>query len=136
MTVAEPIYEAVTRDIHVRVEPAYLEDRSSPDDSYYFWAYTVEIENRGDAAVQLRSRVWRITDAQGRVQTVRGPGVVGQEPLIEPGEVFRYTSGVPLPTASGFMTGCYQMEGEGGEAFDVEIPAFSLDCPDEQVSIN
>ena len=129
-------YEAVTREIRVRVEPAYLEDRSSPEDNYYFWSYTVEIENCGEEPVQLRSRIWRITDAMGRVQMVRGPGVVGQEPVIEPGETFRYTSGVPLPTPSGFMTGSYQMETEKREAFDVEIPAFSLDCPDERVSIN
>lgn len=123
------MYRATTRGIRVTVEPQFLEDRSSPEDNRYFWAYTVEIENMGTRTVQLRSRYWRITDGDGRLQEVRGAGVVGQEPVLEAGEAFTYTSGCPLTTPSGIMTGWYQMEGDDGELFNVEIPAFSLDCP-------
>ena len=123
------MYEALTRGIRVRVEPQYLEDRSSPEDGYFFWAYTVHIANEGDESVQLRSRAWRITDASGRTEEVRGPGVVGQTPLIPPGESFSYTSGCPLRTPQGIMVGSYQMADEDGTLFDVAIPAFSLDSP-------
>lgn len=124
------MYRSVTRGIQVTVEPVYLEDESSPSENHYFWAYTVEIENQGSETVQLRSRYWRITDAQGRVEEVRGAGVVGEEPVLAPGERFEYTSGCPLSTASGIMAGAYQMESEDGEWFSVDIPAFSLDMPD------
>jgi ApaG protein len=120
-------YRAVTRDIEVTVSPRYLADRSSPENGYYFWAYSIEITNRGGATVQLRTRHWRITDATGKLQEVRGAGVVGEEPVLKPGGSFEYTSGVPLPTPSGFMTGSYGMESETGERFDIDIPAFSLD---------
>ena len=130
------MYEATTRNIRVRVEPAYLANESSPAEGLYFWSYTVEIENLGETTVQLRSRIWRITDAAGMTQIVRGGGVVSQEPVIVPGECFQYTSGVPLPTASGIMTGSYQMEGEDGQLFDVAIPAFSLDSPFVRRSLN
>lgn len=123
------MYEAVTRSIRVRVTPQYMEDQSAPEDGYYFWAYTIEISNLGERAAQLKSRVWRITDALGHTEEVRGPGVVGQTPTIQPGASFSYTSGCPLKTPSGLMVGTYQMEGEGGELFVVEIPAFSLDSP-------
>jgi ApaG protein len=122
-------YEATTRGIRVRVSPSFLESDSSPTEGYYFWAYTVEIRNDSDATVQLISRHWKITDSEGRTQEVRGPGVVGEQPTLPPGDSFRYTSGAPLRTPSGIMLGSYQMKGEGGEMFDVVIPAFSLDSP-------
>jgi ApaG protein len=124
------MYRAITRGIEVKVTPQFIADRSSPEDAYYFWAYTIEIANRGEETVQLKTRHWRITDAQGRVQEVRGAGVVGEEPVLAPGEAFEYTSGVPLPTSSGFMAGSYGMVSTGGERFDIEIPPFSLDSSD------
>jgi ApaG protein len=129
-------YEATTRGIRVRVDPDFLDKDSSPDKGYYFWAYTVEIINRGERTVQLLSRHWRITDADGRTQEVRGPGVVGEQPTLEPGESFRYTSGAPLRTPSGIMLGWYEMEAEDGETFEVTIPAFSLDSPYAPRSVN
>ena len=123
------MYDSVTRSIKVTVEPIYLDDQSSPDDNYFVWAYTVQIENEGKEVVQLKNRHWRITDAQGHTQEVRGAGVVGEQPVLEPGDCFEYTSGTPLSTASGIMVGSYQMENESGEVFDVDIPAFSLDSP-------
>jgi len=129
-------YEAVTRNIRVRVVPLYSEDQSSPEESYYFWTYSVEIANLGNDAVQLKSRVWRITDANGRIEEVRGPGVVGQTPVIPPGQSFSYTSGCPLPTPSGIMVGSYQMAASNGQLFDIAIPAFSLDSPFMVRSVN
>ncbi len=129
-------YEKITRGIAVRVQPFYLEDQSTPEESHYVWAYRVRIENKGDETVQLRTRYWRITDARGRIQEVRGPGVVGEQPVLKPGEMFEYTSGCPLPTASGFMVGSYQMESAEGETFDIAIPAFSLDSPDQVIRLN
>lgn len=123
------MYRIVTRDIQVTVSPTYLESESDPDESRYVWAYTIEIRNLGQETVQLLSRHWRITDADGDTQEVRGPGVVGEQPILEPGDAFRYTSGVPLETPSGFMRGTYEMRVPGGERFPVEIPAFSLDTP-------
>ncbi|MDX2287987.1 MAG: Co2+/Mg2+ efflux protein ApaG [Hyphomicrobiaceae bacterium] len=130
------MYEAVTRGIRVRVEPQYLEDQSSPEEGYYFWAYTVRIDNEAAASVELRSRHWRITDSDGRTEEVRGPGVVGQTPRIGPGQSFSYTSGCPLRTPSGIMLGSYQMTGEDGETFEVAIPAFSLDSPFAVPTVN
>lgn len=130
------MYEAVTRSIRVRVTPAYQEEQSTPDESYFFWSYTVEIANEGDEPVQLKSRLWRITDGRGRTEEVRGPGVVGQTPLIAPGQSFSYTSGCPLSTPSGIMVGSYQMTGADGRLFDVAIPAFSLDSPFTVRSMN
>ncbi len=129
-------YEKITRGIAVQVQPFYLEDQSTPEESHYVWAYRVRIENKGDETVQLRTRYWRITDARGRIQEVRGPGVVGEQPVLKPGEMFEYTSGCPLPTSSGFMVGSYQMENTGGETFDIAIPAFSLDSPDQVIRLN
>jgi ApaG protein len=123
------MYEAVTQGVRVSVTPEFLEDRSSPDDGRYFWAYTVEITNERRETVQLRSRLWRITDGNGRTEEVRGPGVVGQQPVLAAGESFKYTSGCPLTTPSGIMTGAYQMTHEDGKLFSVTIPAFSLDSP-------
>lgn len=123
------MYEAITRDIRVTVRPQYLPDQSDPEKSQFVWAYKVRIENKGDVAVQLRSRHWRITDALGRKQEVKGPGVIGQTPRLKPGESFEYTSGTPLSTSSGIMGGTYRMVSDTGENFDIEIPTFSLDTP-------
>ena len=123
------MYRAITRQIEVTVQPAFMPDRSVPDKGQFFWAYTIVITNTGAETVQLRTRHWIITDATGHRQEVRGRGVVGEEPVLGPGERFEYTSGVPLPTASGFMTGRYQMVTEAGERFEVDIPTFSLDSP-------
>ena len=130
------MYEAVTRGIRVRVTPHFLEEESAPDEERYFWAYTIDLLNEGSETVQLRSRHWRITDAKGRTEEVRGPGVVGQTPVLEPGGSFRYTSGCPLTTPSGIMVGSYQMTTEAGELFNVTIPAFSLDSPHAKRSLN
>jgi ApaG protein len=123
------MYERTTREIRVIVRPRYLESQSRPDEDHFVWAYTITIENRGPETVTLRSRYWKITDGLGRVQEVRGPGVVGEQPTLRPGQSFQYTSGAPLPTPSGFMVGAYQMETEHGENFEIDIPAFSLDSP-------
>ncbi len=123
------MYEAVTHGIRIKVEPQYLEEQSSPDESYFFWAYTIEIANQSDAVVQLKTRHWRITDAHGKTEEVRGPGVVGKTPVLDPGESFTYTSGCPLGTASGIMVGSYQMQFQDGSLIDVAVPAFSLDSP-------
>ena len=130
------MYRAVTRNIEVTVTPRFLAERSSPDNGYFFWAYTIAITNTGSETVQLRTRHWRITDALGRLQEVKGAGVVGEEPVLKPGQSFEYTSGVPLPTPSGFMTGTYGMQTETGGGFDVEIPTFSLDCSFGEQTIN
>ncbi len=129
-------YERTTRGITVSVEPFYLEDQSTPEESHYVWAYHVRIENQGMSTVKLLGRHWQITDSAGHVQDVRGDGVVGEQPTIRPGEVFEYTSGTPLPTPSGIMAGEYQMETDGGEAFEVEIPPFSLDSPFQERHIH
>lgn len=123
------MYSATTRAIEVHVEPVYLDEQSEPDASRYVWAYHVRIENQGPEAVQLLNRYWRIVDARGQVQEVRGAGVVGEQPLLEPGESYEYTSGCPLQTSSGFMQGTYEMVNRSGEHFDIEIPPFSLDSP-------
>lgn len=129
-------YECVSNGIRVRVKPAFLEDQSEPAEDRYLWSYTVRIENVGSRAVQLMSRYWQITDAFGRMQEVRGPGVVGAQPVLEPGESFEYTSGCPLPTASGAMVGRYQMQSVNGEAFEAEIPAFLLESPHERRQVH
>jgi ApaG protein len=136
MTPTKTAYRAVTRQIEVKVAPKFLPDRSSPENGYFFWAYTITLSNKSPETVQLKTRHWRITDAQGRLQEVRGAGVVGEEPVLKPGENYEYTSGVPLPTPSGFMVGSYGMVTETGEAFDIEIPAFSLDMPQGERTIN
>ena len=123
------MYRAITRKIEVTVEPAFMPERSIPERGQFFWSYTIVITNSGAETVQLRTRYWIITDASGRQQEVRGEGVVGEQPVLAPGEHFEYTSGVPLTTASGFMTGRYQMVSESGERFEIEVPTFSLDSP-------
>jgi ApaG protein len=128
------VYEARTNDVIVRAAPKFLEDQSDPDEGRYFWAYTIEIENDGELTVQLVARRWRILDKTGRTQEVSGPGVVGEQPILRPGEIFTYTSGAPL--ASGVMMGVYVMVDERGRQFDAEIPAFSLDSPHDRRSLN
>jgi ApaG protein len=130
------MYRAVTRKVEVTVTPRFLPERSSPDNGYFFWAYTIDITNLGNETVQLKTRHWRITDALGRLQEVKGAGVVGEEPVLKPGESFEYTSGVPLPTPSGFMAGTYGMVTTDGAPFDIDIPAFSLDSSYAERTIN
>lgn len=130
------MYTETTKNITITVRPFYLEEQSSPTDSHYLWAYLVRIENHSDETVQLVRRYWRITDALGRVQEVRGAGVVGEQPVLKPGESFEYSSGTPLPTPSGIMVGTYEMERGDGLRFDVRIPAFSLDSPYETARLN
>jgi ApaG protein len=130
------MYSETTRSIKITVRPFYLEQHSSPADNHYVWAYHVRIENCGSEIVQLRNRHWRITDGFGRQQEVRGPGVVGEQPVLNPGESFEYTSSCPLATPSGFMVGDYEMETRNGENFLVQIPAFSLDTPQQSIRLN
>ena len=131
------MYRETTAGITVTVKPYYLEDQSEPEEQRFVWAYHVRIENNGERTVQLRNRYWRITDSRGRIQEVRGAGVVGEQPVLRPGDSFEYTSGTPLPTPSGIMGGTYQMEAsETGERFDVTIPSFSLDSPHQPINLN
>jgi ApaG protein len=130
------MYQATTRHIRVQVSPQFVEAQSQPVLGRYFWAYRIEITNQGQETVQLVSRYWHIMDATGHVDEVRGPGVVGETPTLKPGEVFRYTSGCPLTTPSGIMRGSYQMTTSNGEAFSIDVPAFSLDMPDAKRRMN
>ncbi len=127
------MYHATTRNIRVSVDPIYLESQSVPEEDHYVWAYTIQVENHGQEIVQLINRYWHITDANGHVQEVHGSGVVGEQPKLEPGEAFQYTSGASLHTPSGIMHGHYEMQTASGELFSISIPAFSLDSP-EQIS--
>ena len=130
------MYRATTDAIQVDVEPQFLADRSDPMRNRFFWAYTVTVTNKGTRTVQLVARHWRITDGQGRLEEVRGPGVVGEQPILKPGDRYRYTSGCPLTTASGFMSGAYKMVDEEGRAFEIDIPTFSLDSPQARRVLN
>ena len=130
------MYRALTRDIEVTVEPYYLEEQSDPDDSRYVWGYRIVISNHSDVAVRLMTRYWHITDENGQVDEVSGPGVIGEQPLLNPGDTYEYSSGCPLDTPSGVMFGHYSMEAEGGETFNVAIPAFSLDSPGQVRNLN
>ena len=123
------MYEQTTRGIRVQVEPSFLEGQSEPDLGRYVWAYRVTIENGGAETVQLLSRHWRITDSRGRTREVQGSGVIGEQPVLAPGESFQYASGAPLETPSGFMTGTYTMRSDAGERFEISIPMFALDSP-------
>jgi len=124
-----PSSEAVTRGIRVQVESAYVPERSQPAQGEWFFAYRIRISNESRATVRLISRHWVITDAEGRVQEVRGPGVVGEQPVLAPGEAFEYTSACPLPTSFGTMHGSYEMIGDDGRGFGVEIAPFALGEP-------
>lgn len=123
------MYRALTHDIEITVEPFYLEEQSEPDDNRFVWGYRIVIVNHSDETVQLRDRFWQITDAAGQIDEISGEGVVGKQPVLEPGEQFEYSSGCPLDTSSGMMVGQYRMEREDGKSFMVDIPAFSLDVP-------
>lgn len=130
------MYEQITRHIRVQVRPQFLENQSQPEDSKYVWAYTITLENLSGDTVQLLTRHWIITDGLGRKQEVRGDGVIGEQPTLRVGDSFQYTSGCPLSTASGVMSGSYGMITDKGEAFDVVIPPFSLDSPYDKHSLN
>ncbi len=125
------MYTKITHQISVTVEPIFLEDQSLSSESHYVWAYQIWIENQGAEMVQLLSRTWRITDANGLIQEIKGEGVVGEKPWITPGTTFHYTSGTPLSTPSGVMEGIFHMKTKAGKPIDVVIPAFSLDSPYE-----
>lgn len=120
---------ATTRDVSVRVVSTYVPERSAPEHNHWFFMYHVVISNGGNETVQLISRHWVITDANGQVEEVKGPGVVGEQPKLGPGESFDYTSACPLPTPFGTMQGTYQMITSDGESFDVQIAPFSLAEP-------
>ena len=136
MDESENTYVAVTDNIYVSVIPFFLDDESEPEKGQYMWGYQIQIENHSADTVQLERRYWKITDSMGRIQEVRGEGVVGEQPVIEPGDSFEYTSGAPLATPSGFMVGSFQMKKSDGSYFDVDIPAFSLDSPFDVQMIN
>jgi ApaG protein len=121
--------EAVTRGVRVRVASAYARERSDPGNSKWFFLYTITISNEGAETVQLVTRHWIITDGTGHVEEVRGPGVVGEQPILKPGESFEYTSGCPLETPFGMMEGTYQMVADGGERFDARVAPFTLSEP-------
>lgn len=123
------MYSCVTRDIEITVLPEFVPERSDASEGHYFWAYTVEIANQSEITVQVTARHWKITDANGQMEEVKGTGVVGEQPVLKPGETFRYTSGCPLTTSSGIMSGSYQVVDEAGNIFDIEVPTFSLDSP-------
>jgi ApaG protein len=123
------MYEQETSGVVVRVEPEFVAEQSVPHEGRYVWAYTIQIENRTAAPVQLISRYWRITDENGHTQEVRGSGVVGEQPVIGPGESFAYTSSCPLAAPSGVMMGAYSMKSAEGDSFDIVVPTFSLDSP-------
>ena len=130
------MYTATTRNITVRVQPQFLAAQSDPVSDQYVWLYTINIENGGTEAVQLLNRHWIITNAVGHVEEVQGPGVIGEQPVLKPGDSFQYTSGCPLRTPSGMMVGTYEMVGPGDERFDIDIPAFSLDSPHQARQLN
>ena len=129
-------FEAVTDDIRVAVQSYFLEGQSDPDEAQYVWAYRIRISNEGDRTVQLLRRHWIITDAGGSIKEVEGEGVIGEQPVIAPGQFYVYTSGTPLGTPTGFMQGSYAMQDEDGGHFSVEIPTFSLDSPYYSLNLN
>lgn len=130
------MYNATTNGVRVTVTPQFMAEQSEPEGNRFFWAYTVEIANLSPDQIQLLARYWKITDQNGHVQEVRGPGVVGEQPLIPPGDAFEYTSGCPLSTPTGIMAGYYTVVNDRGATFDVAIPAFSLDSPHGHRTVN
>ncbi|VAV96818.1 ApaG protein [hydrothermal vent metagenome] len=129
-------YELTTCDIMVRVTPEFMEADSDPAALRYLWAYTVEIFNGGPHAVQVMNRHWQITDGFGHSTEVRGKGIIGKQPIIEPGNSFSYTSGAPLATPSGIMGGVYEVRDDNGFVFDVLIPNFSLDSRHDRARVH
>ena len=130
------MYSKTTNNINVSVKSYYLEDQSKPDEQHYVWAYQITINNFSKQTVQLKKRYWEITESNGVKKEVSGAGVVGEQPILHPGEKFEYTSGAPLSTPSGFMEGYYEMETKDGNKFDASIPLFSLDSPHSSKQIN
>lgn len=130
------VYARTTQGITVTVEPTFLEEQSDAEAMHYVWAYHVRIENGGGQTVRLLTRHWRITDGRGTIREVHGDGVVGEQPVLKPGESYEYTSGTPLPTPSGIMSGTYGMATDNGEPIEVAIPAFSLDSPHERRQVH
>ena len=130
------MYSKKTKKINITVNPYFLDDQSEPDDQHFVWAYQVTIDNQSNEKVQLKNRYWKIIDSNGSEQEVRGEGVVGEQPVLNPGEKFEYTSGTPLSTPSGFMEGYYEMETKAGIKFDATIPLFSLDSPYISTKVN
>lgn len=122
-------YEKTTHGVSVSVVPEYLEDQSAPEDGQFTWAYHVQIENVGTQTIQILTRHWKITNIRGECHEVIGDGLVGKQPVLGPGERFSYTSGTPLTTSSGFMSGTFQAVADGGEILDLQVPDFSLDSP-------
>jgi ApaG protein len=129
-------YEAESHGFTVRVRPTYLPEHSNPEEHRFVWAYAIEIHNQSAESAQLVSRRWTITDAAGRVEVVKGPGVIGEQPTIRPGESYSYSSGCPLTTSSGLMVGSYEMVTDAGERFEIAVPAFSLDLPQSRRVVN
>ncbi len=125
------MFTKTTHGMKITVLPQYIPGQSQPAEDFYVWAYTITMENHGGQPMHLLNRYWHITDGQGRVQEVRGPGVVGEQPVLKPGSTYRYSSGTHLPTPSGIMRGTYQFARQDGEMLDVTIPAFSLDSPEQ-----
>ena len=123
------MFSKTTNNINVSVKSYYLEEQSEPDEQHYVWAYQITINNLGEKTVQLKKRYWKITESNGVKKEVSGAGVIGEQPILRPGEKFEYTSGTPLSTPSGFMEGYYEMETKDGNKFDASIPLFSLDSP-------
>ena len=130
------MYTKTTKSINITVNPFYLEDQSEPDEQHFVWAYQITINNLGEESVQLKNRFWKIIDSNGIRQEVKGEGVVGEQPILNPGEKFEYTSGTPLSTPSGFMEGHYEMVTKSGSKFDASIPLFSLDSPHTSNKLN
>ena len=130
------MYSKKTRKINITVNPYFLDDQSEPEEQHFVWAYQVTIDNQGNEKVQLKNRYWKIIDSNGSEQEVKGEGVVGEQPILNPGEKFEYTSGTPLNTPSGFMGGHYEMETKAGEKFEAIIPQFSLDSPFVKNNLN
>ena len=125
----ETTSEALTDGVRVQVRARYSEEHSAPAASRWFFLYTITISNESETTVQLINRHWTIVDATGHTEEVHGPGVVGEQPVLQPGQGFEYTSGCPLPTPWGSMTGVYDMQREGGEGFQAEIALFQLVQP-------
>jgi ApaG protein len=123
------MFEATTSDIRIEVEPTFIEAQSNPQQSYYFFSYRIRIRNGGSKRIQLISRHWIITDGFGQVEEVTGPGVIGQQPTLKPGDTFEYSSFCPLSTPTGSMQGKYLMVTEKGDQLEVQIPLFVLSEP-------
>jgi ApaG protein len=129
-------FEETTEGVHIAVQSYFLNEQSDPDEAQYVWAYRIRISNDGNVPVKLLNRHWIITDGHGGVHEVKGEGVIGEQPVIEPGTSFIYTSGTPLTTPSGFMRGSYEMRRADGGVFNAAVPAFSLDSPHSSLEIN